>query len=203
MQARVTIQRFPFDALFCIRESNCVRKLCRDWGANAGLASGVLSISVSLLTSQLLPRHSSGITGTDECVTEYEKFKLQNSSSTITKRAYMIFRIKDEKIQLSEQGAAAATWTDFVDALTGNPKDGGYGIFDFSVTTGDGRKLQKIIFIAWAPDSGLPVKQKMMYASAREPFKQQLGSGLAYVIQATAFDELDEETVKEMVIKGR
>jgi hypothetical protein len=65
------------------------------------------------------------------------------------------------------------------------------------------RKLQKIIFVAWAPDTGLPVKAKMMYASAREPFKQQLGSGLAYVIQATALDDLDEDDISEMVKKGR
>ena len=88
--------------------------------------------------------------------------------------------------------------------------------------TQEDRKLQKIIFVAWAPDSGLPVKAKMMYASAREPFKQQLGSGLAYVIQATGLDgallgmlcwcgtdplcantDLDEDDISEMVKKGR
>ena len=136
-------------------------------------------------------------------MTEYEKFKLQNSSSTITKRAYIIFRIKDEKIQIAEQGPSEASWDDFVNVLSHNPKDGGYGIYDFHVTTKDDRKLQKIVFVAWAPDSGLPVKQKMMYASAREPFKQQLGSGLAYVIQATDVADLDYTAVSDMVIKGR
>ena len=42
-----------------------------------------------------------------------------------------------------------------------------------------------------------------MYASAREPFKQQLGSGLSYVIQATDLADLDEDKITEMVIKGR
>jgi hypothetical protein len=87
--------------------------------------------------------------------------------------------------------------------LTGDPKDGAYGVYDFKITTKDDRKLEKIIFVAWAPDSGLPVKQKMMYASAREPFKQQLGSGLAYVIQATDIADLDYSAIAEMVIKGR
>lgn len=147
--------------------------------------------------------HSSGITATDDCVTEYEKFKLQNSSSSITKRAYIMYRIKDEKIQMAEQGPPAATWDEFVSVLTSNPKDGGYGIYDFHVTTKDDRKLQKIVFVAWAPDSGLPVKQKMMYASAREPFKQQLGSGLAVVIQASDIADLDQALVADMVVKGR
>jgi hypothetical protein len=148
-------------------------------------------------------QQQSGITATDECVSEYEKFKLQNSASSMKKRAFIIFRIKDEKIKLVEEGSADASWSEFLAVLTGNPKDGGYGIYDFKVTTADDRKLQKIIFVAWAPDSGLPVKAKMMYASAREPFKQQLGSGLAYVIQATGLDDLDEDDISDMVKKGR
>ena len=104
---------------------------------------------------------------------------------------------------MCEQGKPDESWHDFVSVLTGNPKDGGYGIYDFKVTTKDDRKLQKIIFVAWAPDSGLPVKQKMVYASAREPFKQQLGSGLAYVIQASDLAALDYDEIEQMVIKGR
>ena len=119
------------------------------------------------------------------------------------KRAYLIFRIKDEKIQLVTEGPPEASWSEFLNVLTENKKDGGYGIYDFKVTTDDNRMLQKIIFVAWAPDSGLPVKAKMMYASAREPFKQQLGSGLAYVIQASGLDDLDEADITEMVKKGR
>jgi len=145
---------------------------------------------------------ASGITATDDCVVEYEKFKLQNSSAA-PKRAFIVFRIKAEKIQLCEQGAADASWDDFLNVLTSNPKDGAYGIFDFKASTVDGRLLQKIIFVAWAPDSGLPIKQKMMYASAREPFKSQLGSGLAYVVQATDLADLDQDKMMEMVVKGR
>lgn len=134
---------------------------------------------------------------------EYEKFKLQNSQSATPRRAFIIFRIKDEKIQVAEQGAADGTWADFLKTLTSNPKDGAYGVFDFHTKTKDDRILQKIIFVAWAPDSGLPVKAKMMYASAREPFKQQLGSGLAYVIQATDLADLDFDTINDLVVKGR
>lgn len=104
---------------------------------------------------------------------------------------------------LCETGSETASWSDFVEVMSSNPKDGAYGIYDFKVKTPDERLLQKIIFVAWAPDSGLPIKAKMIYAAAREPFKQQLGSGLAYVIQATDMAELDEKTIADMVIKGR
>jgi len=132
---------------------------------------------------------------------EYEKFKLQNSSAG-PKRAFMVFRILDEKIRLAEQGPEGASWQDFLGVLQHNAKDGAYGIFDFKCETKDGRKLQKLVFVAWSPE-GLPVKQKMMYASAREPFKSQLGSGLAYVIQANDLSDLDEAAISDMVIKGR
>jgi hypothetical protein len=137
---------------------------------------------------------------TDDCVIEYEKFKLQNSSGG-PKRAYLIFRIKDEKIQIAEQGPAEASWDDFINVLRSNPKDGAYGLYDFKAETGDGRKLIKIIFVAWAPDN-LPVKAKMVYASASQPFKQALGSGMAVVIQASDVADLDLDTIHKLVIKA-
>ena len=146
---------------------------------------------------------ASGITGDASCVNEFEKFKLQNSGSKEARRAYLIFRIVGEKIVLTKAGGPDDSYDQFLSELTSDPKDGAYGLFDFKASTPDGRILQKIVFIAWAPDTGLPVKQKMMYASAREPFKQQLGSGLAYVIQATDHADIDFEVVNNMVIKGR
>ena len=141
---------------------------------------------------------ASGITAEDVCVTEFETFKLQNYADT-SRRAFLIFRIQAEKIVLKEQGTADATWQDFVDTLTRDPKDGAYGVFDFAATTKEGRQLQKIVFVSWTPDSGLPVKQKMMYASAREPFKQQLGSGLAFVVQASDLSDLAYDKIAHMV----
>jgi len=54
-------------------------------------------------------------------VVEYEKFKLQNGSTSNPKRAFIIFRIKEEKIQLAEQGASESSWQDFLNTLTSNP----------------------------------------------------------------------------------
>jgi len=145
----------------------------------------------------------SGITCTDNCVEQYNAFKMQNSKKGAVKRAYIIFRIKDEKIVIAEEGAEDASWSDFVGDLAGDKKDGAFGLFDFKVKTDDGRELAKIVFVSWTPDSGLPIRMKMLYGSSREAFKSQLGSGIAYTIQATDMADLDEDDVTKMVKKGR
>jgi len=143
----------------------------------------------------------SGITCTDECVAEFNKFKLQGTSKDA--RAYLIFRIVKEEIQLTDSAPAGTSWSDFLEALTKDESDGAYGIYDYKVETDDGRQLAKIIFVAWTPDNGLPIKKKMLYGSTREGFKSALGSGIAYVIQATDIADLDEDEISEMVKKGR
>lgn len=114
----------------------------------------------------------------------------------------MMFRIVGEKIKLVKEGGESESWSDFVEALSDDDKDGAYGIFDFHTEAGEGRILEKIIFVAWSPDT-LPVKSKMLYGSSREGFKSELGSGIAYVIQATDIADLEEDVVTAMVVKGR
>ncbi|GBG31409.1 ADP-ribosylation factor [Hondaea fermentalgiana] len=150
---------------------------------------------------QWLTNHLSGITAEENCVTEFNKFKLQNSHKD-AKRRYLVFRIVGEKIELTDEGPEDKTWEDFIEELSKDEKDGAYGLFDFHTEGPDGRILQKIIFVAWTPDS-LPIKAKMLYGSSRESFKSELGSGIAYVIQATDVSDVDEAEVTEMVVKGR
>jgi len=132
----------------------------------------------------------------------FNKFKLQNSTAGATVHRYLIFRIKNEKVVLTEEGAASETWSDFIEKLSSDEKDGAYGLFDMHCSGPDGRILQKVLFIAWSPDS-LPVKAKMLYGSTREGFKSTLGSGIAYTIQATDISDLEEDDVTAMVVKGR
>jgi hypothetical protein len=81
-------------------------------------------------------------------VSEYNKFKMQNSSKG-GRRAFLLYRIKGEQVVLAEEGSADASWSDFVGALSADEKDGAYGLYDFHVETDDSRQLQKIIFVAW------------------------------------------------------
>jgi len=58
----------------------------------------------------------------------------------------------------------------------------------------DGREQQKLVFVAYTPDS-LPVKQRMLYGSTRESFKSELGSGIHYTVQASSIDDLDLDRI--------
>jgi hypothetical protein len=68
----------------------------------------------------------------------------------------------------------------------------------YNTKTTDGIQVNRIFFVSWIPE-GMKVKPKMTYASAREPFKQQLGNGLSYVIQATNYDDINEEGIGKIV----
>jgi len=144
----------------------------------------------------------SGITCTDECVDAYNKFKLQNGPGEKDKHAYIIYRIDGEKIVIDKLGPVSATWDQFVEEITSKPKDGCYGIYDFTTETKEGRKLQKIVFVVLVLYS-VPVKSKMLYGWIRDAIKQALGSGLAVTIQASDLSDLDFEAVEQAVIKGR
>lgn len=146
---------------------------------------------------------ASGITASDSCIAEYDKFKLQNNQRDSTKRSFLLFKINDGKVQLCEEGKENASWEDFVERLTSKEKDGCYGIYDYEIEYQGGRQPAKeIVFVAWVPDN-MPVKLKMIYASAKQPFKTQLGSGLKHVINASDLSDLDGDSVREMVLKGR
>ncbi len=73
-----------------------------------------------------------------------------------------------------------------------------YGIFDYEFTD-DGRAQSKILFVVWAPDTA-KIKAKMLYASSKANFKKKL-VGIGSEIQATDLAEIDEESVKEKVLR--
>eukprot|EP00511_Aplanochytrium_stocchinoi_P003759 CAMPEP_0204842796 /NCGR_PEP_ID=MMETSP1346-20131115/47601_1 /ASSEMBLY_ACC=CAM_ASM_000771 /TAXON_ID=215587 /ORGANISM="Aplanochytrium stocchinoi, Strain GSBS06" /LENGTH=148 /DNA_ID=CAMNT_0051981827 /DNA_START=126 /DNA_END=572 /DNA_ORIENTATION=+ len=144
----------------------------------------------------------SGIEATPAAIEFYNNFKLQRNRKG-DKYRYVIYRIlnKDTEIDIDEKGDWDASWDDFVDALA-NAKDekgkgkGAYAIFDFDAETADGRVQEKLVFVAFTPDT-LPVKQKMLYGSTRESFKSELGSGLALVSQASSLDDLEQDKVNK------
>mmetsp|Transcript_45125 Transcript_45125/g.84212 ORF Transcript_45125/g.84212 Transcript_45125/m.84212 type:complete len:154 (-) Transcript_45125:78-539(-) len=144
----------------------------------------------------------SGITATPESIEFYNQFKLQrNSKSVPVKYRYVIYRIvnNDQNIDVVEKGDWETPWDDFVDNLS-SAKDekgkplGAYAVFDMEFETLDGREQQKLVFVAYTPDS-LPVKQRMLYGSTRESFKSELGSGIHYTVQASSIDDLDLDRI--------
>ena len=64
---------------------------------------------------------------------------------------YIIYVIKDDKIQIEKQGAREKTWDDFTADLP--ETDCRYAVIDVEFETDDGRPTSKIVFLSWAPDS--------------------------------------------------
>ena len=136
---------------------------------------------------------------TDDCVTVFNKLKLKKAHDG-SKLRFIIYQIEDEKITIRSTGNKEETYDTFVGQLVGDGSDGAYGVFDYDATTDDGRSIDRLVFIAWVPDT-LKIKKKMLYGSSKQSFKQSL-SGLHVAIQASDHDDIDEDEIKKRVLKG-
>jgi len=68
-------------------------------------------------------------------------------------------------------GERPENWEKFLEALP--EKEYRYCVFDFEFTNEDKMAISKMIFINWSPD-GAPIKNKILYATAKESFKKYL-----------------------------
>ncbi|CAO2826590.1 unnamed protein product [Amaranthus hypochondriacus] len=108
---------------------------------------------------------------------------------------YVIFKIDEKKreVVVEKTGTPAESYDDFLAALPEN--DCRYAIYDFDFVTSDNCQKSKIFFFAWAPSTSC-VRAKMLYATSKENFKDEL-DGVHYEIQATDPSEVDFEVLKE------
>ena len=136
----------------------------------------------------------SGIVAEDKCITEFECLKLRKKGEGGEKMQGLVFRIKDEKIAIDKVLAHGATYEDFCDAIQSDAKDGAYGVFDYHYTTDDGRPVEKLLFISWVPDAGLPIRKKMLYGSTKESFRQVL-IGIHLVVEASDASDIEEAEI--------
>ena len=111
---------------------------------------------------------SSGITPTDECVSLFNDMKLKHD------RKWIIFKIDDKQIVKEREGDKDATYESFMAALEevaeNEPR---YAVVDYHYKTEDGRPQDKLLFIAWSPDT-CGVKPKMTYASSKDALLKKL-----------------------------
>ena len=111
---------------------------------------------------------SSGITPTDECVSLFNDMKLKHD------RKWIIFKIDDKQIVKEREGDKDATYESFMAALKevaeNEPR---YAVVDYHYKTEDGRPQDKLLFIAWSPDT-CGVKPKMTYASSKDALLKKL-----------------------------
>jgi len=68
-----------------------------------------------------------------------------------------------------------------------------YAIFDMDFTSTDGRPMNKLVSISWAPDTA-KVKAKMVYAGSKDALTRAL-VGVATKVHATDLSELTEAIV--------
>ena len=122
-----------------------------------------------------------------------------------------MFRIDtDEKIKIvskqPQTGDNEKDWETFVEfiapaAKPENELEPSYSVFDFQIEHNE-KKLAKILFVSFVPDYG-NIRKKMLYGSTKEAFKSELGSGIAFDVQANSLDVLDYENICKIVKKLR
>jgi len=127
---------------------------------------------------------NTGITVSNDCVTEFNEFKLR------AKSRYLVFKIEGTEIKIEKTGPPTASYDDFLGALPAD--DCRYAVFHFEYTQSDGKR-SKIVFFLWAPESS-KIKSKMMYAGTKDTLKKSL-QGLQIEIQGTDKSEVDQAEV--------
>jgi hypothetical protein len=160
----------------------------------------ILLIITQLITNchppplSLLSTPQSGIRASDDIISKFENLKMKKSCQ------YMVFRIVKDQIVVGKEGEKGASWDSLKEELLSNPKDGAYAVYDYTLTRADGSIINKLVFVSWVPDSGLPVKAKMLYGSTSEGFKSTLNTPFK-VLQASDIGDLSEDKVKDLIQK--
>ena len=134
----------------------------------------------------------SGVAVTDDCLTVFNKVKMRTSDLQ-----WATFRVEETEgsVLTAATGAVDGAYEDFVAAL---PEDDcRYAVYDYRYVNSEECEFRKLVFIVWNPDSAR-LKSKMLYASTKDFFKGRL-SGIAVEIQATDYDEVSEEELRENI----
>mmetsp|Transcript_78039 Transcript_78039/g.168754 ORF Transcript_78039/g.168754 Transcript_78039/m.168754 type:complete len:139 (+) Transcript_78039:32-448(+) len=130
---------------------------------------------------------STGVTVSDEAINQFNELKLKR----ITPK-FITYNITDGMINTEIVGESEE-FEDFLSALP--PDDCRYAIYDMNFTTTDGRPGNKLVMVAWAPDSA-KVKSKMVYAGSKDAFTRSL-VGIPTKITATDMSELTMDIMTE------
>ena len=129
---------------------------------------------------------ATGIKINDQCIQEFNNLKLSKSAK------FLLFAMNEAatEVVLTTVGPKDASFDDFIAAL---PKeDCVYAVIDFNFSH-EGRDINKIIFVNWAPETAR-VKRKMIYAGTKAVLKDKL-VGISFEVQATDYSEVSESAV--------
>jgi cofilin len=123
----------------------------------------------------------------EEVVSEFNELKMKNTSQ------YLIYRLSDdfEWIILEKKGEKGESYQDMIKNLpTDLPR---FVVYDYNLTTADGRKVRKLININYIPDVGT-VKNKLVSASASKTLQSNL-QGIGLTVRASDLSDLDEQEI--------
>jgi len=134
---------------------------------------------------------STGVGVADQCIEEFNQLKLGKSVR------YVMYGLNADNSQVIvlNKGDKTLSYNDFVSALP--PNECRWAVLDFEFQSNDAGTRNKILFVAWSPDTS-KVKEKMLFAGTKEGFKKKL-VGVALEIQATDLSEIDHAVVLEKV----
>ncbi|CAI5472722.1 unnamed protein product [Closterium sp. Yama58-4] len=135
----------------------------------------------------------SGMAVSEECLAKFGDLQRKKAHRFIT------YKIEKDQIVVDTYGDPSKTYADFQAALPEN--DCRYAVYDHEFVTDDNCHKSKIFFIAWSPDTSA-VKNKMVYASSKDTFRQQL-SGVQIELQATDASEMDLDIIKTKALRRR
>jgi cofilin len=85
---------------------------------------------------------STGVTASDEVVTNFTELKKQSNKTT-----YVVYKIEDGKIVTEFTSGEDALFSDFLTHLPAD--DCRYALYKMDFTTNDGRPGNKLVNIAW------------------------------------------------------
>ncbi|XP_070581430.1 uncharacterized protein [Ptychodera flava] len=136
---------------------------------------------------------ASGVPVDEKCVCAFEDLKSRH------KFKYVILRVSDDnKKIITEATVETGSWEDYCKNMPAD--ECRYGVYDFNYVLPDGGARNKVVFIAWAPDTA-NVKKKMVFSSSKDALIKKL-NGIQHIVQASDKDELDYEEIKDKISKG-
>ncbi|MFE2326885.1 actin-binding ADF family protein [Streptomyces sp. NPDC059385] len=138
---------------------------------------------------------SSGVTINDEAMKAARELKAYGACRFVTFKLSADF----SEFVVAEKGERGASYDDFLASLPADEPR--FALYSFETTAGGGRKFEKLVFIAWKPESS-PVRQKMLYATSAQDFKMALDIASGVEIRATDTDEISLKAVEARIISS-
>jgi len=140
----------------------------------------------------------SGVELEAQCKTIFDDVQLGK------KHRYVTFHISEGKIRIDKIGEREANYDKFLEDLKqkdGECDDCRYAIYDYEYTVNsqgtEPSFRTKVFLVLWCPDAA-KIKKKMVYSASFDSLKKAFQA--QKVIQANSDDEIDESTVKQLLV---